>query len=152
MSHIDAFSRMPLVTAKGWAAHDTAFCHSISSRVSSRVILGLIVFSMPYASTWLLLSIVIFSARQILMFLYFSWLFWYQIISTYSRQECLLWLVRKGTSILFSRAAWSCGLRTGRSSQRACASSRSGSSKRYIMTAKFCFEHLSRYTFKPCQR
>jgi hypothetical protein len=25
MSHIDGFSRMPLVTAKGWAAHDTAF-------------------------------------------------------------------------------------------------------------------------------
>jgi hypothetical protein len=33
MSHIDAFSRMPLVTAKGWAAHDTAFCRSSSSRV-----------------------------------------------------------------------------------------------------------------------
>ena len=68
MSHIDAFSRMPLVTAKGWAAHDTAFCRSSSSMVSSRVIIiGLIVFSMPYASTWLLLlsslsSIVIFFA------------------------------------------------------------------------------------------
>jgi hypothetical protein len=64
ISHVDAFSRMPLVTAKGWAAHDTAFCRSSSSRVSSRVIIGLIVFSMPYASTWLLLllSIVIFFA------------------------------------------------------------------------------------------
>lgn len=65
MSHIDAFSRMPLVAAKGWAAHDTAFCLSSSSMVSSRVIIiGLIVFSMPYASTWLLLlsSIVIFFA------------------------------------------------------------------------------------------
>ena len=61
MSHIDAFSRMPLVTTKGWAAQDTAFCRSSSSMVSSRVIIGLIVFSMPYASTWLLLlSIVIF--------------------------------------------------------------------------------------------
>jgi hypothetical protein len=55
MSHIDAFSRMPLVTAKGWAAHDTAFCRSSSSMVSSRVIIGPVVFSMPYASTWLLL-------------------------------------------------------------------------------------------------
>jgi hypothetical protein len=64
MSHIDGFSRMPLVTAKGWAAHDTPFCRSSSSRVFSRVIIGLIVFSMPYASTWLLLllSIVIFFA------------------------------------------------------------------------------------------
>lgn len=146
MSHIDAFSRMPLVTAKGWAAHDTAFCRSSSSMVSSRVIIiGLIVFSMPYASTWLLLlsslsSIVIFFAGQIPMFLYFSWLFWYQIISTYSRQERLLWLVIKRTSILFFRAA----LRTGRCSQRACTSSRSGSSKRYNMAAKFCFENLGR--------
>jgi hypothetical protein len=53
-----------LVTAKGWGAHDTAFCRSSSSMVSSRVIIGLIVFSMPYASTLLLLSISFLQGRS----------------------------------------------------------------------------------------
>jgi hypothetical protein len=61
-SHSDAISRIPFVTAKGWAAQETASCRLISSNVSSRVIPAFTSLVRPYAKTCPWLSIVISSA------------------------------------------------------------------------------------------